>query len=329
MIEGKKILITGGAGFIGSNLIEKFLLQGNFVVCLDNFSTGKRCNLAQWMKHPNFTLIEGDICDFEVCKKAVEGVDFVSHQAALGSVPRSVKDPVSTVAVNVSGFVNVLFAAQQAGVKRLIYASSSSVYGDAPNMPMVENVIGRQLSPYAVSKRTDELFAENIASLYNMEIIGLRYFNVFGRRQSSDSDYAAVIPRFIYAFLKHESPQICGDGTQSRDFTPVDNVLLANELAMETNRPEAVNTVYNVACGGAITVSELFLRLRAEVARKDSTAASIQAVHVPPRPGEILHSFSDISKARDLLNYTPEVSVETALRETVDWYYAQYNCSCC
>jgi len=252
-VNNSHILVTGGAGFIGSNLVEALLTQGNEVIVLDNFMTGKRENLAPFSTDPKFTLIEGDIRDMAMCRKAVAGTDYVLHEAALGSVPRSIKDPMTSTEVNISGFVNMLFAAQEAKVKRFVYAASSSTYGDSVALPKVEDKIGKPLSPYAITKYVNELYAENFGKLYGIETIGLRYFNVFGRRQDPYGAYAAVIPRFVMSLMKHENPVINGDGNYSRDFTYVDNVVQANQLALLADKPEAINTVYNVAFGERTT----------------------------------------------------------------------------
>lgn len=252
-----RILITGGAGFIGSNLTEYFLSKGYSIVCLDNFATGHRHNVQPFLENPNYKLIEGDIRDLEVCQKAVENVDYVLHQAALGSVPRSIKDPITSNDVNVSGFLNMLIAARDANVKRFVYAASSSTYGDSESLPKVEDVIGKPLSPYAITKYVNELYADVFGKTYGMECIGLRYFNVFGRRQDPNGAYAAVIPLFVKQLIKHESPTINGTGDYSRDFTYIDNVIQMNELAMLTETPEAINTVYNTAVGDRTTLNDL------------------------------------------------------------------------
>ena len=251
-----KILISGGAGFIGSNLCEYFLSKGYKVVCLDNFSTGHRYNLTSFGNNPNFSLIEGDIRDLSDCQKAVEGVDYVLHQAALGSVPRSINDPITTNAVNVSGFLNMLIASRDAKVKRFVYAASSSTYGDSQGLPKVEEVIGKPLSPYAITKYVNELYAEIFSKTYGLETVGLRYFNVFGRKQDPNGAYAAVIPKFVMQFINYESPVINGDGMHSRDFTYIDNVIQMNELAMTTTNSEAINTVYNTAFGDRTTLTQ-------------------------------------------------------------------------
>lgn len=316
-----RILVTGGAGFIGSNLVETLLRQNNRVVVLDNFMTGKRENLAPFADDPNFTLIEGDIRDIDMCRKAVDGVDFVLHEAALGSVPRSVKDPMTSTAVNIFGFVNMLFAAQEAKVKRFVYASSSSVYGDSPVLPKVEDRIGKPLSPYAITKYVDELFADNFSKLYGIETIGLRYFNVFGPRQDPKGAYAAVIPKFVMSLMKHESPVINGDGSYSRDFTYVENVIQANQLALLTDRPEAINTAYNVAFGDRTTLNELVGYLREYLARFDPEIAKVEPVYGPNRAGDIPHSLASIDKAKNRLGYAPEISVSDGLKKSVKWYF--------
>ncbi len=295
MIFGKKILVTGGAGFIGSHLVDALLKNGNKVVVLDNFSTGFRANLSGAEKSPDFTLIEGDIRNIDDCRMAVDGCDYVLHEAALGSVPRSIAKPEETVDVNVRGFVNIITAAKDAGVKRFIYASSSSVYGDNPDPIKVEDRIGKPLSPYAVSKRCNELFAENFAKVYGLEVIGLRYFNVFGPRQNPDGPYAAVIPKFIKALQNHEQPIIYGDGSTSRDFTHVDNVVSANLLALEADA-SATNEIYNIACGKSTTLNELFTILSAKIYK-------ITPVYESARQGDIAHSQADITKAKSLLGY--------------------------
>ena len=319
-VRNSRILITGGAGFIGSNLTGKFLAQDNEVIVLDNFSTGKRENVAGFAAMKNFTLIEGDIRDMDTCCKAVDGVDYVLHQAALGSVPRSVKDPMSSTAVNILGFVNMLYAAQEAKVKRFVYAASSSTYGDSTNLPKVEHIIGRPLSPYAITKYVNELYARNFHDLYGIDTIGLRYFNVFGRRQSPDGAYAAVIPRFVQKLLKHEKVVINGDGTFSRDFTYIDNVLQANELALLAENPAALNEVYNVACGEQTSLNELFAYLKENLQTVDPAIADAEPEHGPERAGDIPHSLASIEKAKKLLGYHPQVDVKTGIAQACKWY---------
>ena len=317
----ERILVTGGAGFIGSNLTDALIAKGFDVVVLDNFSTGKRENLAHLTGNPRFTLIEGDIRNMDDCRKAVENVSAVFHEAALGSVPRSIKTPELTTAVNVGGFVNMLTAAKDAGVKRFIYASSSSVYGDCTDSPKVESRTGTPLSPYALTKSVDEQFAMNFSQVYGMECIGLRYFNVFGRRQDPNGAYAAVIPKFSAALLTHTAPVINGDGSYSRDFTYIDDVVQANIRALNTGNADAVNTVYNVACGDETTLNELFAYLKAELSRFDRDISQIEAEHGPVRAGDIPHSKADISRISALLGYKPEYSVQTGLQQTAKWYF--------
>lgn len=316
-----KILITGGAGFIGSNLCEYFINKGHQVVCLDNFATGHLHNLESVIKHPNFTLIEGDIRNIEDCQKAVQGVNYVLHQAALGSVPRSLKDPITTNEVNVSGFLNMLVAARDAQVKRFIYAASSSTYGDSQGLPKVEDVIGKPLSPYAITKYVNELYAEIFSKTYGIETIGLRYFNVFGRKQDPNGAYAAVIPLFVKQFMNLESPIINGDGNYSRDFTYIDNVIQMNELAMLTENPEAVNTVYNTAYGDRTTLTQLVQLLKDNLAQFNPKIAEVEVLHGPNRAGDIPHSLASIEKAKKNLGYNPKYSIEQGIKEAVSWYF--------
>jgi UDP-N-acetylglucosamine 4-epimerase len=317
----KKIVITGGAGFIGSNLCDYFISKGNEVICLDNFATGHLHNLNAVINNPNFTLIEGDIRNFEVCQKAVKGVDYVLHQAALGSVPRSINDPITTNEVNVSGFLNMLTAARDAKVKRFVYAASSSTYGDSQELPKVEDVIGKPLSPYAITKYVNELYAEIYSKTYGIETIGLRYFNVFGRKQDPNGAYAAVIPLFVKQLMKHESPVINGDGNYSRDFTYIDNVIQMNELAMLTNNPEAINTVYNTAFGDRTTLKQLVQLLKVNLAQFDPKIAEVEVLHGPNRAGDIPHSLASIEKAKNNLGYNPQFSIGQGIKEAVSWYF--------
>ena len=319
-IKNKKILITGGAGFIGSNLCNYFL-ENNTIVCLDNFSTGYRHNVEPFLSNPNFKLIEGDIRDFETCKVAVSEVDYVLHQAALGSVPRSINDPITSNEVNVSGFLNILVASRNAGVKRFIYAASSSTYGDSESLPKVEDIIGKPLSPYAITKYVNELYADIFSKTYGIETIGLRYFNVFGRNQDPNGAYAAVIPKFVSQFLRYESPVINGDGNFSRDFTYIDNVIQMNELAMLTENSEAVNTVYNTAYGEQTTLNELVDTLKEFLSVYDDNIASVPVIHGENRVGDIPHSLASIEKAKSLLNYKPKFSMRDGLKEAVAWYW--------
>jgi UDP-N-acetylglucosamine 4-epimerase len=320
-IKAKTILITGGAGFIGSNLCEYFLSKGYIVVCLDNFATGHLHNLKDSIANPNFRLIEGDIRNAKDCSNAVQGVDYVLHQAALGSVPRSINDPVTTNDVNVSGFLNMLVASRDANVKRFVYAASSSTYGDSVSLPKVEDVIGKPLSPYAITKYVNELYAEIFSKTYGLETIGLRYFNVFGRKQDPNGAYAAVIPKFVKQFMDFESPVINGDGNYSRDFTYIDNVIQMNELAMNTQNPEAINTVYNTAFGDRTTLSELVSYLKEFLAELDPKIANVTVTHGSNRVGDIPHSLASIEKAKHLLGYDPKYSIREGLKEAVSWYY--------
>jgi len=320
IITNSKVLVTGGAGFIGSNLTEALLAQENEVICLDNFATGKRENVQPFLSHPSYSLIEGDIRDPAACAQACEGVDYVLHQAALGSVPRSINDPVTTDQVNCGGFVTMLVAARDAKVKRFVYAASSSTYGDSKSLPKVEDVIGRPLSPYAVTKYVNELYADVFAKTYGMEIIGLRYFNVFGRRQDPYGAYAAVIPKFAIALMKGESPHINGDGSYSRDFTYIANVIQMNQLAAITENKEAINTVYNTAFGERTTLNELFEALRNAMAKSVPAIADIEATYGENRLGDIPHSLADISKAKTLLGYDPQYSIAQGLNEAAAWY---------
>lgn len=318
-----KILVTGGAGFIGSNLCEHLLENGYNVRCLDNFATGKWQNIIPLIEQfpDTFEMQVGDIRNLDDCQKAVEGVDYVFHEAALGSVPRSVKDPITTNAVNIGGFLNMLVASRDAGVKRFIFAASSSTYGDSKTLPKVEDKIGKPLSPYAITKYVDELYADVFARTYGTEYIGLRYFNVFGRRQDPHGAYAAVIPLFVKKFMNHEAPNINGDGEYSRDFTYIDNVIQMNMLAMTTTNPEAVNQIYNTAFGERTTLNQLVDYLREFLGEKDEVIKSIEATHGSNRVGDIPHSLACIDKAKNLMGYAPKFSMRDGLREAVDWYW--------
>jgi UDP-N-acetylglucosamine 4-epimerase len=320
-LSNKKILVTGGAGFIGSNLCEELLRLGNKVVCLDNFATGKRENLEKLLKDTNFTLLEGDIRKLEDCLKATKDVDYVLHQAALGSVPRSIKDPITSNDVNISGFLNMLVAARDNGVKRFVYAASSSTYGDSESMPKVEDIIGKPLSPYAITKYVNELYADIFSKTYGLETIGLRYFNVFGRKQDPNGAYAAVIPKFVSQLMKGESPVINGDGNYSRDFTYIDNVIQANLLSLVTNNEKAINTVYNVAYGDRNTLNDLMTYLKDYLSEFDSKISNVEVVYGPNRAGDIPHSHASVNKAKELLNYNPQFSLQRGLKEAVKWYW--------
>jgi UDP-N-acetylglucosamine 4-epimerase len=308
-------LITGGAGFIGSNIVE-YLLKYNakLVRVLDNFSNGYKENLTEFMSHPAFELMEGDIRDLETCKQAMIGIDYVSHQAALGSVPRSINDPATTNAVNISGFLNMMIALKDSdSVKRMVYAASSSTYGDSKNLPKVEDIIGNPLSPYAVTKYVNELYASVFGTTYNTDVIGLRYFNVFGPKQSPNGAYAAVIPLFMQALKDQKSPTINGDGAQTRDFTFVDNAVQANVrgfFASET----AKNQAFNVACGERIDLNYLWDSL------KTAADSDVEAIYGPPRLGDVRDSLADISKAQSLLGYEPQFTVREGLKVTWDWF---------
>ena len=316
-----KILVTGGAGFIGSNLCEKLLQDGHEVVCLDNFSTGKPENIQLFFSNSKFKLIVGDIRNISDCNNAVDGVDYVFHEAALGSVPRSIKDPITTNSVNIDGFLNMLVASRDVGVKRFIYAASSSTYGDSASLPKVEDIIGKPLSPYAITKYVNELYADIFSRTYGMECIGLRYFNVFGRKQNPDGAYAAVIPLFVKKLINHESPVINGDGEYSHDFTYIDNVIQMNLLAMSVENEEAVNTVYNTAYGERTTLNQLVSYLKEYLTLYDSEIAKVDIVHGPNRLGDIPHSLASIEKAKSLLGYRPLYSMKDGLKEAVKWYW--------
>lgn len=318
-----KVLVTGGAGFIGSNLCEALLAQGHVVRCLDNFSTGKIENLLPLLEqYPDtFNLLVGDIRKLDDCQKAVEGMEYILHEAALGSVPRSIKDPITTNDVNIGGFLNMLVAARDAKVKRFVFAASSSTYGDSKSLPKVEDVIGRPLSPYAITKYVNELYADVFARTYGIDYIGLRYFNVFGRRQDPFGAYAAVIPLFVKQFMKHESPLINGDGEYSRDFTYIDNVVQMNLLALTTENPEALNQIYNTAFGERTTLNQLVGYLKAYLSEFDSSIANIEVIHGPNRAGDIPHSLACVDKAIQLLGYAPAYSMKEGLKEAVKWYW--------
>jgi UDP-N-acetylglucosamine/UDP-N-acetylgalactosamine 4-epimerase len=320
-LKNCRVLVTGGAGFIGSNLIDSLLAAGNKVTCLDNFSTGKRENLVGFKDNPDFQLIEGDIRNTADCEKAVKDIEIVYHEAALGSVPRSIKDPVTTTDVNIGGFVKILFAAKEANVRRFIFAASSSTYGDHPDLPKVEDKIGAPLSPYAITKYVDELFATNFSRSYGIDVIGLRYFNVFGRRQDPDGAYAAVIPKFLKMLMKHEVPHINGDGTISRDFTYIDNVIQANHLAAIVDNKEALNQIFNVAHGERTTLNQLYSYLREFAGKYDSEILKIEPTYGPDRAGDILHSLASIDKAKRLLGYSPKLNVVQGLEESVKWFW--------
>lgn len=320
-LQGLKVLVTGGAGFIGSNLCE-FLLENNAIVhCLDNFATGHKKNITPFLEHPNFTLFTGDIRNIQDCKNAVASVDYVLHQAALGSVPRSINDPITTNEVNVSGFLNMLTAARDEEVKGFIYAASSSTYGDSKTLPKEEDIIGKPLSPYAITKYVNELYADVFHKVYGLNTIGLRYFNVFGRRQDPNGAYAAVIPKFVKQLIDHESPVVNGDGSFSRDFTYIDNVIEMNVKAMLATNTDAYNQVYNVAYGERTTLIELLEILKEELAQYDAAIKDITIQYGPERVGDVPHSLASIDKAKSLLGYAPTYDIKKGLHASVDWYW--------
>lgn len=306
-------LITGGAGFIGSNLCEAILNMGYKIRCLDNLSTGKRENVDLFIKHPNYTFIKGDIRDFDTCERACVGVDYVLNQAAWGSVPRSIEMPLLYAQINITGMLNMLEAARRQRVKKFIYASSSSVYGDHPILPKTEGQEGELLSPYALTKRVDEEYGRLYTRLYGLDTCGLRYFNVFGRRQDPDGAYAAVIPKFIKQLLNNESPTIHGDGKQSRDFTYVENVIEANLKACKASH-EAVGQVFNIAYGGREYLIDIYYNLAGALEK------NIEPVFGPERAGDIKHSNADISKAKSLLDYHPDYSFTDGIKLAIEWY---------
>ncbi len=322
-IANKKILVTGSAGFIGSNLVEDLLQNDNLVVGLDNFSTGFRENIEPFLSNEKFHFIEGDIRNLEDCLKACEGVDIILHQAALGSVPRSIKDPITTNSVNIDGFLNMLIAARDCNVKRFVYAASSSTYGDSENLPKVEEIIGKALSPYAVTKYVNELYAHVFGLNYGLETIGLRYFNVYGKRQSPEGAYAAVIPKFVELLMNHESPVINGDGSYSRDFTYIDNVVQMNYLAGMTNNPAAIGEIFNTAVGDRSDLNLLVNYLKEYLSEYDPKIKDVDAIHGPARQGDIPHSLASVEKAKNLLKYQPTHNLQKGLKEAVAWYWQQ------
>jgi len=317
-----KILITGGAGFIGSNLCEYFINKGGFdVVCLDNLSTGFKENIDFLLDNPNFKFIEGDIRDLEICKKAIKGCHYVLHQAALGSVPRSINDPITTNEVNINGFLNLLVASREEKIKRFVYAASSSTYGDSESLPKIEDVIGKPLSPYAITKYVNELYADVFSKIYGLETIGLRYFNVYGKRQRPDGAYAAVIPKFVSQLINYQSPIINGDGNYSRDFTYIENVIQMNELALFTDNEIAANQVYNTAVGERTTLNQLVEYLQSELSILDPKINEVKIIYGPNREGDIPHSLACIDKAKNMLGYSPTHNLHLGLKESVKWYW--------
>lgn len=316
-----RILVTGGAGFIGSNLAGHLLQKPGveLVRVMDNLATGSQKNIDEYLSDPRFEFVQTDIRDYEGCLRACEGIDLISHQAALGSVPRSINDPLTSNEVNITGTLNIFTAAKEKGVKRVVYAASSSTYGDHPGLPKIEDRIGNPLSPYAVTKYVNELYARVYANLYGLQLIGLRYFNVFGPRQNPQGPYAAVIPLFIKAVLDNEPPLINGDGEHSRDFTFVGNAVLANDCALFTDNPEALNQVYNIAYGEQTSLNGLFEMIK-EVAGSD-----LAPRYGPERTGDVKHSLADISKARTLLSFNPATNVKQGMKETFEWYRSQHH----
>ena len=325
MPTNKNILVTGGAGFIGSNLIEALLQNNNTVTCLDNFSTGYRKNIDRFFDNPHFSLIEGDIRDLDTCRQAVEGKDLVYHEAALGSVPRSIENPVLSTHVNILGFVNMLTAAKDAKIPRFIYASSSSTYGDATYSPKVEDKKGVPLSPYAVTKHVNDMFARNFTALFGIETIGLCYFNVFGPYQDPNGAYAAVIPKFINLLLEHKQPTIYGDGKQSRDFTFVKNVVNANLLAGDAQLIKNKHEHINVACNESIDLTSLTNEIIQSLAKYDPAIASIQPAYADARKGDIRDSMASIEKAKRILGYSPKIFVKEGVEKTTEWFFQQFS----
>ena len=318
-MKNKRILITGGAGFIGSHLCRFFLKNNYYVRAVDNYSTGNKSNIIDLFGNNNFEFIEGDIRDLSLCKSICENIDFISHQAALGSVPRSIKDPITSNDVNVQGFLNVIFQAQKNKIKKFIYASSSSVYGDNEDLPKRELMVGKPMSPYALTKSINEDYAEIFSKIYGLKTIGLRYFNVFGPNQDPNGPYAAVIPKFINQFLKNKSPVINGDGEFSRDFTYIKNVQLINLLAVESNNTSLFE-VFNVACGKRITINKVAYSIRELLSKHDKNILKIKILNGPNRVGDVPHSLASISKAKDILKYYPNYNFDDGLKETIDWY---------
>lgn len=316
-----KVLVTGGAGFIGSNICDRLIELGYNVVCFDNFSTGKIQNIEHLIINPFFKLIKADIRDLDQCREAMNGIDYVLHHAALGSVPRSINDPLTTNNVNIDGFLNVLTASRDAKIKRFIYAASSSTYGDSSSLPKIEDKIGKPLSPYAVTKYINELYADVFSRVYGIETIGLRYFNVFGKRQDQNSEYAAVIPLFITKLLNYESPVIYGNGNNSRDFTYIENVVQMNLLAISATNKDAINTVYNVAYGEQTSLNRLIHTIKEVLSEYDKNVKNIKLIYKEPRKGDIEHSLASIDKARKLLGYNPTHSLKDGILETVKWYF--------
>lgn len=320
-LKGKKVLITGGAGFIGSNLCDSLTSLDCEVVCLDNFSTGKFENISALTSRSNFQLVFADIRNLEDCIKYTEQVDYILHQAALGSVPRSIKNPIKSHEVNVDGFINILEAARVNNVKRIVYAASSSTYGDSQQLPKVEDKIGKPLSPYAATKLINEIYADIYSKTFGLECIGLRYFNVFGRKQDPNGAYAAVIPKFFDSLINDKPPTINGNGSQTRDFTYVDNVIQANLLSLSTENPKAINSIFNVAYGDRYSLNDLFQIIKDALVVYNKEVSALDPVYGPPRAGDVQHSHADIGKARELLGYNPEFSLKDGIIEASKWYW--------
>jgi len=323
-LKGKTILVTGAAGFIGSNLCEYLIEVGAQVRALDNFATGHNHNIENLLNHENFNFIKGDIRDLATCQKACQGVDFVLHQAALGSVPRSIEDPINTNTANIDGFLNMLVASKDQAVKRFVYAASSSTYGDSKSLPKIEDKIGNPLSPYAITKYVNELYAQNFKLTYDLDTVGLRYFNVFGRKQDPNGAYAAVIPKFVIQLMKHESPTINGDGTYSRDFTYIDNVIQMNVLAITTDNKKALNQIYNTAVGDRTTIMQMAELLKTYLSKYDPKIIDVDIKNGPNRKGDVPHSLASIEKAQGLLSYQPTHEFKEGLKEAVQWYWENY-----
>ena len=320
-LKNKKILITGGAGFIGSNLCEFMLKQGSKVICLDNLSTGNIKNIESFLNHRNFKFTNGDIRNLNDCIESAKNVDYILHQAALGSVPRSIEDPVTSSEVNIIGFLNMLIAAKENKVKRFVYAASSSTYGDSLDLPKKENNIGKPLSIYAITKYTNEMYSDVFSKIFGLETIGLRYFNVYGKRQDPNGSYAAVIPKFVKQLINGENPTINGDGTNSRDFTYIDDVVNANVLSLLTTNKEAINNVYNIAYGEKNSLNDLAKYLKKHLSFYRKSIDKIEIIYGPEREGDIAHSLACIEKANNKLNYIPKFSLEKGLKKAIGWYW--------
>ena len=320
-LKNKKILITGGAGFIGSNLCEFLLKQGSKVICLDNLSTGNIKNIESFLNHRNFKFTNGDIRNLNDCLESAKNVDYILHQAALGSVPRSIEDPVTSSEVNIIGFLNMLIAAKENNVRRFVYAASSSTYGDSLDLPKKENNIGKPLSIYAITKYTNEMYSDVFSKIFGLETIGLRYFNVYGKRQDPNGSYAAVIPKFVKQLINGENPTINGDGTNSRDFTYIDDVVNANILSLLTTNKDAINNVYNIAYGEKNSLNDLAKYLKKYLSIYRKSIDKIEIIHGPEREGDIAHSLACIEKAKNKLNYMPKFSLNKGLKKAISWYW--------